>query len=238
MGKQFLNILLLTIAPRFLNYDPKYWISVTLFIAILLYAWLRSNYGKRLRQILNAFFTSRMNQLDREESAVSNRVSVALFFLFILIISLFFYQIFDFGVAVKKESFSFFYDTSGILLYVQLCLLISVLYFFKIGLIYFLGYLFKAENAASEYVFNIFLFNEILGLFLLPVTITMSFLKLLPAEALIYSGLLIIMIVFAYRIFRSVTGNQNQNISKYYLFLYLCTLEIMPLVVILKVFVG
>ena len=238
MRERLFDFLLVIITPKIVDHDPQYWISAILFTALVMYAWLRATYSKRLRQVLNAFFTSRMNLLEREESAVSNRVSTALSFLFIVIISLFFYQAIAFGIGGVQQSFSPFYGSSGILLYIKICFLAFTLYFVKMGLIYLLGLIFRAEKAASEYIFNIFLFNEILGLFLLPVTIIIAFLKLLPPDKLIYSGLLVILVIFAYRIFRSATANQNQNISKYYLFLYLCTLEIMPLVAILKAFIS
>jgi hypothetical protein len=87
----------------------------------------------------------------------------------------------------------------------------------------------------SLYIFNISIINSILGIALFPVAVIMLFTEIPDFHILIYSSLLIAGITYIYRLIRGFDiGLSHQNYSPFHLFLYLCALEIAPLLVIIK----
>jgi hypothetical protein len=210
------------------------WLFALVFTAYTIYVSLRVLYSKRFRQEMGAFFTSRtVSQMMREEYALTNRVSLGLSLLFIMLVSLFLYQVFVYFGYFGAENFT------GPQFYTRICGVITVVFAFKLVAVRILGVVFKMEAAANEYIFNIFLHHKALGLFLFPVTVAIAFMKNAPVRHLIITGWVIIAIVLVYRTLRALLGGvQTGGISKYYLFVYLCTLEILPLIVIIKVFIS
>lgn len=223
-----------TLEPQLRPRSNDMWLFALLFTAYTIYVSLRVVYSKRFRQEMRAFFTSRtVNQMMREEYALSNRVSIGLSLLFILLFSLFLYQVFDYYGYFNIESYP------PVRFYFAIVGFVVVLFALKLLLVRILGVVFRMEGAVNEYIFNIFLHHKALGLFLFPVTIALAFVKDISPPHLIVAGWCIIALVLVYRTLRTILGGvQAAGISKYYLFLYLCTLEILPLIVILKVFIS
>ena len=209
------------------------WITFILFFCVLLLVILRVRHREQLNQIILGFFANNaLNQLVREEFSLTDRASLLLSTLFLLVFSLFIYQLnFYFGWSVLgKEQF---------VVYVKLLVFLFMLYFLKIVLTKFLGAIFKTENEAFQYVLNILLFSEVMGLFLLPITICIAFVNKLFISFFIYGGIVLTAGLLLFRSFRGLTMNRSSNrISKTYLFLYLCVLEILPLIVLLRLFLN
>lgn len=220
--------------PEPLPVNHAFWIFTLLFTAFALYVSLRVIYGKRFRQEIGAFFTSRLiNQMMREEYGLSNRVSMGLSLLYFMIFSLFLYQ-----VATYYGHFDF-HRKAGPELYFKVFGGVVVLLALKLLVIRMLGKVFRTETAVNEYIFTIFLYNKALGLFLFPVTVSIAFVRLVPLPYFIIAGWIIVCIVLVYRTLRALlSGIQMAGISKYYLFLYICTLELLPLIVLIKVFIS
>lgn len=227
--------------PRFREPEPvphakptSLWLFALLFTAYAIYVSLRVLYSKRFRQEVSAFFTSRtISQMMREEYALSNRVSIGLSMLFLLLFSLFLYQVFAYFGYFGVENFT------GPQFFIRVCGVVIIAFAFKLLMIRILGVVFKVEGAVNEYIFNIFLHHKALGMFLFPVTIALAFIRDISPRYLIMAGWSIVALVLVYRTVRVIFGGiQTAGISKYYLFLYLCTLEILPLIVIIKVFIS
>lgn len=221
-----------SLEPRLHERPHPFWIFSLLFTVFVVLVALRVLYGKRFRQEMDAFFTSRtISQLMREEHALSNRVSIWLTIVFLTLLSLFLYQSFTYYGYFGYDNFP------GLIFFLRICGWVVVLFALKLLVVRILGALFKAETASSEYVFNIFLYHKALGLFLFPITIAVAFVHEVPVQYAIAAGWIIAGIVLFYRTLRVLlAGIQTAGISKYYLFLYLCTLEILPLIVLIKVF--
>ncbi|MCK5838367.1 MAG: DUF4271 domain-containing protein, partial [Bacteroidales bacterium] len=95
------------------------------------------------------------------------------------------------------------------------------------------GLLFNTRNASSKYIINAFVFNLNLGIFLLPVIIIMAY---SPINEVIYLGIGFLTVIFAYKLFRGVLiGITYTNFSQIYIILYLCTVEILPTLIITKI---
>lgn len=205
---------------------------VLLFVFGLI-SWITYSQRKRLGVIMNALAVPRViNQLIREENAILQRVFVILLLVFILVFSTFLYQTcVSYGWTI--------FNAKGFVLFMLCALTISIVYFIKLTVVSFVGYVLQAEELVKEYFYNIFLINILLGLLLLPIVVLNAYTPFIPDTILIRTGVGVLLITMIYRSLRGVfMGTSNSNFSVYHLFLYLCTLEILPMIILIKLFIG
>ena len=132
-----------------------------------------------------------------------------------------------------------FSSNSSFMNYSVILIALFLFYFIKISTFNFLGFLFKIEKELKEYVFTIFLYNHFVGVGLIPVVVLLAFVPGMAQHEIYISGGLFFVLAFLLRTFRSygnVSGSSRFSI--FYLFLYLCALEILPLVVITKLIID
>lgn len=204
------------------------WVSFFLFAAFSALVVLRVFDGRRLTQLAGGFFrASSVSMLYREENALTGRASLLLILNFLLVTPLFVWQTIGY----------FNLPQEGMQQYGILALAFVVLYLLKAAVTRFMGFVFDKKEAALEYTYNILLFNKTLGLLLFPVTVLLAFAREIPPLWLIGTGLGMWGIILVYRLFRGILiGVSTSGFSLVYIFLYLCTLEILPFFVILKQF--
>jgi hypothetical protein len=206
------------------------WIPVFLFLAFAALVLLRVFDGRRMTQLAGGFFrASSVGMLYREENALTGRASLLLLINFLIITPLFLWQAMGYFNIPRQ----------GVLQYGMLSLLIAGIYLLKIAGTRLMGVIFDQREASTEYNYNILLFNKILGVLLFPVTVMMAYAHEIPQGWLVAAGLSAWGIILVYRFFRGILiGLSASGFSLLYIFLYLCTLEILPFVVILKQFAG
>lgn len=204
--------------------------ATILFLSFVLFVILYVYNRKRLNQMIKAFYLNRVaNQLMREEVSFVNRTSVILSFVAVVCLSMFAFQLIDF------YGMQFPFGKNQLLWIIPST--ITGIYFLKIVVVKFMGYVFKTGTEADGYIYTILLFINTLGLFLLPVVIGIEFVKQAPPRLFIDLGYLIISAFLCTRMIRGVIiGINSTRVSGLYLFFYLCTLEILPLFILIKVF--
>ena len=210
------------------------WFTLVLVVVIIFLVWLRMFYFKILNQMISAFFSNSVsNQIVRDENILVQRASIMLSFIFYFIAALFVYQ-----VSIHFN-WDFPFLNEGFLRFIVISLLIAFAYSFKMILLKGLGELFRLDRPVATYIFNIFLINNILGLFLLPVVITVAYIVTDSTEMVIYTGIALVVMSFIYRLVRGFhIWTTLQGVSFFYLIIYFCTLEIAPLVIIIKLSWG
>ncbi len=179
---------------------------------------------------MNGFVrSSSVSVLYREEYSLTSRVSVLLLLNYLLMFSLFIWQTAGFWNA----------STEGLKGFGLIMCGIGVAYFVKITVTRILGNIFDVRDAASEYVYNVLLFNKTTGLVLFPICMLLAYARQIPPEILVWTGIVSSLLILIYRLLRVILiGVANSSVSFFYIILYLCTLEIIPFIVIIKVFVG
>jgi hypothetical protein len=200
---------------------------MVLFLALLLFAVVQVLYHKRFQMFKNAFFNNRYAaQIMREENVLNYRISLLLTGVFLLTGSLFIFQINKFYNSMFNglEDWKQF----GIILFS-----FSSYFAAKYIINKILGYIFMVEKEIKEYLFNYFLFNQFWGLSSIIILAFMEYGRDFPVSQIMAIGLISYALVFVYQIIRSYSlAMPNKRISNLYLFLYFCTLEILPLVII------
>ena len=203
------------------------WIAGMFILFLVLLSWIRLYYHKRLNQIFKAVLSARFtNQLVREGNLYNERTSAALFFIFISILSLLVWQalrLFNVNPPGSYHSFVLFIKILGI---------ISVFWFLKFFTIRLIGAAFKTQPQNSEYLLNMFIFDLVSGIVLFPFMVIIAFLNL---KLIFFSACILLVLLHIYRVVRGfMIGISMSKYSLLYLIVYLCTLEILPLLVFVK----
>lgn len=205
------------------------WITGILLIGLVLLAWAQVHYHRRIRQICLAPFSKRfINQLSRDGNLFRERVSIALGILYLISLSLLLFQCNE-----SLLHFSFFQIPPwGI--FIMIILGISVFWGLKIILIQFLSVVFNTRETTRAYLLNLLIFCLISGILLLPLLIMVLYLK---SILLLWICLIIFTLLFLFRVMRGFfIGLSMTKFSYLFLFIYLCSLEFLPLMVIVKLF--
>ncbi len=214
------------------NREANDWIFFTLVVAFGAFVWVKVFYSKIFQQIVQAFFNNRItNQIVRDENILVQRASVLLTIIYNLVISLFLYQV-SVAYAWNPD-----YVGTGFNRFLVFAFAISFIYTIKLLILKVIGHVFMIDKAIVIYIFNIFLINNLLGITLLPVLTFISFSHVYKEYAIILA-IVLIACAFLYRIIRGwLIGMSYSRFSILYLFLYLCALEIAPLLILVKLLV-
>lgn len=165
----------------------------------------------------------------REELVFSHRVSVLLFLNFSLVAGLILYT-----AAVFYDWNLFGY--MGWEAYLILVGVIAAAYVAKVVVGYFLRKLYNDKGLIREYLFEVILIDKALGIILLPFAIALAFMNVGSLNLLLISvGVLVVLFLF-FRLFQGVIMSFSYSVSWVYIILYLCTLEILPFLVVYKFF--
>jgi hypothetical protein len=218
---------------RFERYDPERTSPeiFTLLIIINLIMIGLANYffPQRLREMIMAAWELRIySQLEREGGIMAHWVSFFLYFNFLLVLTMLVYQLFDFyGLDETLQQIS-----SSLLMGYIFIAMVSF-YFAKYLLLVFIAWVFKRQESSLTYFRNILIMNNFTGLVILPAMIIYTF---NPSAWIIYASLGILLFLNVYKIGRgAIVGHQRTGFSAYYLILYLCAIEIAPVLLIIKI---
>jgi len=213
--------------PMAINRESTDWITILLLVCLLLFAWIQTVSHKRFAQIFKAVMQPHsVNQLEREGNLFKERITLGLGAIYYIVGSVFIFQLFSAFHSLPGEfdNLSFTALILGVLFSYQML---------KSLLIYTSGIIFKTAEPSRYYQLNTLIFNQITGIALFPFVI-MAFYW--GNTTFLIIGSVIVSLLFGYRLIRGIlTGMANKNYNLLYLFLYLCTLEILPLLLLLKV---
>lgn len=117
--------------------------------------------------------------------------------------------------------------------------LLAVLYLLKYLLIRMTGWIFNISRTAETYLFVVFMTNKIIGIFLLPFLVLISFSGPVISEIAITLSIIMTGMFYVYRFLGAYSILHKEiKISGLHFILYLCAFEIAPLLLIYKVLVN
>jgi hypothetical protein len=203
------------------------WATLVFIVCLIVLAWIQTFYPKRLIQIFRAVAQPHfLNQLEREGNLFKERIRLGLSLIYYCISSVFIFLLlneFGFRPPGPKSLTLAAVIFTGLLLFESL----------KSLVVYLIGIIFNNSETARQYQLNTMIFNHIIGITLLPVIITAFYWN---NGNIIIAGIVIVSLLLLYRTFRGfLTGLSNSGYNLFYLFLYICTLEILPLFILFKV---
>ncbi len=206
----------------------KDWFFFVTLLSIGIVGFLKVFYDKQLRANLFAIYNKQeSNRIFNDNSALTNRVSIFLLLLFALNLSMFLIECSSFyGILLTTSSKLITYFALSIII-----ILLNVLKIFQLSL---LGKILKIQDTINEYIHEIYIHNKAIGISLFPIIIFMPFVIASATKAFVYTGFGLIVVFSLLRIFRGAKIIFTKRLSIFYMILYLCTLEILPILIILK----
>lgn len=192
---------------------------VLLTISFLLIAILKANYWKHTKLLLAGVFVQRhANKFLREENVFTERVNIITFFLMIINFT---------AILIKLLPVKTLFETS------ILILAVTVFYLLKIVFIRVFGNVFMLRELTKLGIFFSFLFDRALGVFLFPLVVILCFFSLEITPIVLMLVFFMFILILTLKLFWLwKIGTKAFGLSHFYIFLYLCTLEIFPLLLL------
>lgn len=225
-----------TVNPPPSFYEKSYfrfatdWMILIFVVLFFILGWINAFYRKYFLQILQAVYDNKSaTKLFEEKNSVSSRVAFSLNFVFIASFSLLFYQMMHyFNLKINY--------LDGFLLYGAFFIALSVIYITKYIFYNFIAVLLNVHKEIDEFLHNTFLYNKVFGILTLPLTVLIPFAGN-SSKILVIAGFVLFAITLLFRIFRGLVISNKINFSIFYLILYLCAIEILPILIIGKFFI-
>jgi hypothetical protein len=101
------------------------------------------------------------------------------------------------------------------------------------------GWIFASHEMANQYAFIIFFVNKIIGLVLLPIIVVLFLGRQSLHPFFTVISFIVLVLLFLYRYFQILpTVRRQSGVSSFHFFIYLCTFEIIPILIIVKYLVN
>lgn len=210
------------------NYD---WLTGLFLLCLIILTWIRYEGDKRISQIFRSIFARHsINQLLRDGDIIHERITPGLMFVYLISAATLLMEVikpYNIQIPGATSSFLIFSFLAGILL---------ILWLIKLATIRISGKIFRTRSESDEYLLTNIIFNTGAGLVAFPFVFAGHYADNVIS---IYIAGTIFIIGVLMRFVRSIfVGLSAQSFPVVYLFLYLCTLEILPLLVIYKVLIN
>ena len=113
----------------------------------------------------------------------------------------------------------------------------TTLFAIKVSSIRFISNVFKNQNATYYYLLNSYISNVIIGILFLPLLFLFTFSNKIITDKILIICIIIIIILNVIKLIRNIiSGFSYSKFSSLYLILYLCTVEILPIIILIKLF--
>jgi len=202
---------------------------IGIILALLIYAAILNRVmSKDVESVWQSFYSKRMlNQVSKEDGVINSWTFLALFLLFALTFGLFLYQF----SAYRHV----YYTIGGIQLFFSLTFIILVLFAMKFLVVKFLGFVFGTGKLVSEYLSVSYLTYFNIGFVFLPVSLCFSLLPDPLIKYVLFAAFVLMAAIFIWQYLRGSVGIiSNILFHKFYLIVYLCALEICPILILIK----
>jgi hypothetical protein len=204
------------------------WFTFVFLITFFIFVFVKNNtkkYFSLLFQSITSFLAS--SRMYREQNISLMQGSAVMELFYLMVMALFGYQVLQsLGISLPFRDFIVF----------LICF--AVLYLFlqvKHMMYKLLGVISETYTETREYLFNIQNHHKVLGILLWPLVAFIAWLPFQNQHVFIISGLVLMLFFYLFYLIRGTRILLKKQYSIFYLFLYLCTLEILPWLLIIKV---
>ena len=204
------------------------WILFTVLFLIFGVGLIRVFFPSDIKLVFQGYFDDRvLLSVSKEDTILTSWPFIFLFILFsgamALFVSLFY--------AYELNRFDFITFPN----YIKTVGMVGGLFAFKIGFIRFLSFVFEIRKLVKEYVTVLYLiyFNTLF--LMLPVLLILSLVPLTTVGVVLHLAIIGAALLFLYRFLKTAAHIMSMyKFSISYLILYLCCLEIAPILILLR----
>ena len=222
-----INLRAVALMEKERNAEGKEMMFYILVGLVAIVALTRTVFPRYFTNIFSLLFQKSYRQKQAIEQITNSKIS-SLILNIVFIISLAFYL----TIVLHNKGFIHI-KFWQVLLYALA--LVSGVYLFKYTFLNFIGWVFNAREAMESYTFVVFLSNKITAILLLPFLFILAFTGGEIAAIGLMATYCLFGLVLLYRYFVAMSSLRNElSFHPLHFFLYLCAVEILPLLLIFK----
>ena len=198
-------------------------------LGLIVYAgFLNQIMHKDINALLSAFYSPRMlSKIEKDDTMLSSWAYIALFGLFGVTLGLFVYQVTDY--------YNVGYNLNDVEVWLLLSVMVLGLLIFKILSIKVIGFVFDINRMLNQYISVLYLTYFNIAFIFVPLVICLCLLPQFLAGYIIVGAMVLVLGIVAFQYLRTALSIvSNFRFQKIYLFIYLCALEICPILILIK----
>jgi hypothetical protein len=204
------------------SYTYDWLLGIFLFL-VLLFVWIRIFYNKFFSSLGSALSSFQLSsKLFEEKNVLHQRVSIVLDFIYITVFSVFLFEYIEYTGEARA-------GMTGIRLFLLLLNIVLLYTISRVIVLRLTGSLFMSRRLFAEYMHNTFVVNKGMGIVLFPLIIMAHYLPFKIVPIVFILGIVVFVAAFLLKTLRAYQIILRRDILLFYLILYLCTLEILPL---------
>jgi Domain of unknown function (DUF4271) len=209
------------------NNDSKDYLFYLLVVLVGFLAIIKFAFPKYVISLFKLFFQTNFSQKKTKNQLVQNNAASVLLNAFFCIVMAVYITVLNNSLVFNETNFWQFFVT--------VLLVISSIYMFKYFFINIMGSLYQQKEFANNYLFLVFLINKILGIVLVPSVVLIAFIPASELAFVLPMSVGIICLFLIYRFYAIFTSFDNSlKLNAFHFFLYICSIEILPLLIIYK----
>lgn len=206
---------------------PPFWPFILLLLLVGIVLFVRAKNPANWNLIFRSTYDSRAaRQSIREENVMENTYSGILVFVFFLSFAMLLFELRPFIKLNQVYS-------HPVLIFSLILISLFIIYFIKICILYFLQLIFEKRELFDEYIIVFMNINIVFGILIIPLILLSIYSFDLPTRYLILFSLFLLCTSILLRFIRVFDIGLNNRLKWYNIILYLCTLEILPIILIM-----
>jgi len=208
------------------------WFLPVIFLSLLIYGIIKAESGKFFQGILKFISFRGINERASHDMGAIYQWQSTLFNLasfisisFFVLLTIIWYDLLPFeGKKFTYLLLSFAIIISSFTIRHFICIIV--------------GNMSGEKEVFREYLIGIYYTYGLAGVFLIIIIVLILYTAFIPLKYLFYIGFSVIALMYLIRVFHLFLIFINRHASIFYLILYLCALEILPVVIIVKYVTG
>ncbi len=215
------------------NFVPKIqfiqnWSIIVFLFLLVLLATILTTSEKVVVQMFQSLFNPVVaNRLYRENVGNMMDVSYRLDLFFSVVMGLFAYHVINFAMGISPDTSLMYFGVGFVAANAYIIL--------KLLTYRFIGFTFDSLTETQEYIFYLKLGNRIMGLIMFPIVVALFLIQGDGALFWLILGGIIVIFFSIIGLYRGMRVIAQKVFSIYYMILYLCTLEILPLLLLWRI---
>jgi len=204
------------------------WYFIYLFLLAGFFAWIRVYYGNIIIQTIQASVNFQVaNRMFQDNSLLQNQLDRILYLFYFLSMGFLLYDL-----ELRLEIIPYGLPAWGLFLF-NLGVLVGV-FLGRLLILNLVGVIFNRLRILREYLYNLFIFNKLTGMAVLPLVFLLVYTRGILQDLIFWLTLIVVCGIFLMRLFRGLVFSYKKEVLIFYMFLYLCALEIAPLVLLYR----
>jgi uncharacterized protein DUF4271 len=197
-------------------------------VILLVLGFFKYFYDRYFTNLFRVFFNTSLRQSQLTDQLLQAKFPSLVFNLFFILSG-------GFYAYILFSYYGWINESNKWIMLGSLIALLGLINLVKFSTLKFTGWITGLKEVTNIYVFIIFLINKIIGVFLVPFIVILSFSDNYIVRVAVLVSLMSIILLLFLRFFRSYGLLQNQlKISRFHFILYIAGVEILPLLLIYK----